>query len=179
MSKQSKIHYFFKAKTADELEVEELLFTQASRASRATTMGTSKSINSIATSIKSIIDLSQNEDSYVANIGSLFQQYDSDSDDLGTILPVNELVDDDVEYMGVVANISVGDVIIRALDTLICPSVLPITFVNNEPLYKKVKCYRTTRPNNWRLIGITKRIEMLQEQLDIILISGKLESFAP
>jgi hypothetical protein len=48
MSKQSKIHSFFKAKTADELEVEELLFTQASRASRAsraTTMETTKSIN--------------------------------------------------------------------------------------------------------------------------------------
>jgi hypothetical protein len=38
MSKQSKIKYFFKAKTADQLEVEELLFTQASRASRATMM---------------------------------------------------------------------------------------------------------------------------------------------
>ncbi len=45
MSKQSKIHSFFKAKTADELEVEELLFTQASMASRATTMETTKSIN--------------------------------------------------------------------------------------------------------------------------------------
>ena len=77
MSKQSKINSFFKAKTADELEVEELLFTQASRASRATTMETLKSINSIATSIRSIIDLSQDNDSNVANIGSLFQQYDS------------------------------------------------------------------------------------------------------
>jgi len=80
MSIQSKINSFFKAKTADELEVEELLFTQASRASRATTMETIKSINSIATSIRSIIDLSQNNNSNVANIGSLFQQYDSDSD---------------------------------------------------------------------------------------------------
>ena len=134
MFKQSKIYSFFKAKTADELEVEELLFTQASRASRATTMETTKSINSIATSIKSIIDLSQNNDSDVANIGSLFQQYDSDSDNLETILPVNELVDDDVvEYMGVVTNNSIGDVIVRALDTLICPSVLPVTLVNNEP----------------------------------------------
>ena len=46
MSKQSKINAFFKAKTADQLEVEELLFTQASRAStasRATTMEASKS----------------------------------------------------------------------------------------------------------------------------------------
>jgi hypothetical protein len=33
MSKQSNLKYFFKAKTADQLEVEELLFTQASRAS--------------------------------------------------------------------------------------------------------------------------------------------------
>ena len=48
MSKQSKMYSFFKAKTADELEVE-VLFTQASRASRATTMETSKSINPIAT----------------------------------------------------------------------------------------------------------------------------------
>ena len=79
MSKQSKIKYFFKAKTADQLEVEELLFTQASRASRATMMETTRSINSIATSIRSIIDLSQNDNSNFANIGSLFQQYDSDS----------------------------------------------------------------------------------------------------
>ena len=99
--------------------------------------------------------MSQNNDSSdVANIGSLFQQYDSDSDNLETILPVNEVVDDDVEYMGVVTNnSSVGDVIIRALDTLICPSVLPVTFANNEPLYTKVKRYRTNRPKNWRLIA--------------------------
>ena len=77
MSKQSKIKYFFKAKTANQLEVEELLFTQASRASRATMMETTRTINSIATSIRSIIDLSQNDN--FANIGSLFQQYDSDS----------------------------------------------------------------------------------------------------
>ena len=70
-------------------------------------------------------------------------------------MPVNEVVDDDVEYMGVVTNnSSVGDVIIRALDTLICPSVLPITFANNEPLYTtKVKRYRTYCPKNWRLIA--------------------------
>ena len=79
MSKQSKINYFFKAKTADQLEVEELLFTQASRASRATMMETTRSINSIATSIRSIID------THFANIGSLFQQYDSDFDNLETI----------------------------------------------------------------------------------------------
>jgi len=92
MSEQSKIKYFFKAKTADQLEVEELLFTQASRASRATMMETARSINSIATSIRSIIDLSQNDNSNFANIGSLFQQYDSDFDNLETILPVNEVV---------------------------------------------------------------------------------------
>ena len=96
MSKQSKINYFFKAKTADQLEVEELLFTQASRASRATLMETTRSNNSIATSIRSIIDLSQNDNSNFANIGSLFQQYDSDSDNLEIILPVNEVVDYDV-----------------------------------------------------------------------------------
>ena len=92
MSKQSKIKYFFN----DQLEVEELLFTQASRASRATMMETTRSIHSIATSIRSIIDLSQNDNSNFANIGSPFQQYDSDSDNLETTLPVNELVDDDV-----------------------------------------------------------------------------------
>ena len=70
MSKQSKINYFFKAKVADQLEVEELLFT---------TMETTRSINSIATSIRSIID------THFANIGSLFQQYDSDFDNLETI----------------------------------------------------------------------------------------------
>ena len=46
--------------------------------------------NSIATSIRSIIDLSQNDNSNFANIG--IQQYDSDSDNLETILPVNEVV---------------------------------------------------------------------------------------
>ena len=92
MSKQSKIKYFFKAKTADQLEVEELLFTQASRASRATMMETTRSIHSIATSIRSIIDLSQNDNSNFANIGSLFQQYDSDFDNLETIQTVSEAV---------------------------------------------------------------------------------------
>ncbi len=67
-----------------------MLFTQASRASRATTMETTRSINSIATSIRSIIDLSQNDNSNFANIG--IQQYDSDSDNLETVLPVNEVV---------------------------------------------------------------------------------------
>ena len=53
-------------------------------------METTRSINSIATSIRSIIDLSQNDNSNFANIG--IQQYDSDSDNLETVLPVNEVV---------------------------------------------------------------------------------------
>ena len=43
MSKQSGIKSFFKVKTANEIEVEELLLTQISRASRATTLETTKS----------------------------------------------------------------------------------------------------------------------------------------
>ena len=37
MLKQSQIKAYFKIKTADEMEVEELLFSQASIASRTTT----------------------------------------------------------------------------------------------------------------------------------------------
>ena len=56
-----------------------------------------RSVNLIATYIRSTIDLSQNDNSNFANnIGSLFQEYDSDSDNLETVLPVNEVVDDDV-----------------------------------------------------------------------------------
>ena len=40
MLKQSQIKAYFKIKTADEMEVEELLFTQASIASRTTTLET-------------------------------------------------------------------------------------------------------------------------------------------
>ena len=45
MPKQSQIKAYFKVKTADEMEVEELLFSQASIASRATTLETARSIS--------------------------------------------------------------------------------------------------------------------------------------
>ena len=48
MSKQSGIKSFFKVKTANEIEVEELMLTQISRASRATTLETTKSISTIS-----------------------------------------------------------------------------------------------------------------------------------
>ena len=44
MSKQSHIKNFFKVKSADEIEVEELLLTQFSRASRAKTLETATTI---------------------------------------------------------------------------------------------------------------------------------------
>ena len=45
MLKQSQIKAYLKFKTADEMEVEELLFSQASIASRTTTLETARSIN--------------------------------------------------------------------------------------------------------------------------------------
>jgi hypothetical protein len=74
MSKQLRIHYFFKVKTSDEIEVEELLLNQISRASRTATIDTVRSISTISTKIISIIDLS-NENN---NIESLVN-YESDS----------------------------------------------------------------------------------------------------
>ncbi len=47
MSKQLRIHSFFKVKTSDEIEVEELLLNQISRASRTTTNDTVRSISTI------------------------------------------------------------------------------------------------------------------------------------
>ena len=45
MLKQSQIKAYFEIKTADEMEVEELLFIQASIASRTTTLETARSIS--------------------------------------------------------------------------------------------------------------------------------------
>ena len=73
MSKQSHIKNFFKVKSADEIEVEELLLTQFSRASRAKTLETATTISTISTKIISIMDLSND----VNNIESLVN-YDSD-----------------------------------------------------------------------------------------------------
>ena len=72
MSKQLRIHSFFKVKTSDEIEVEELLLNQFSRASRTTTNDTVRSISTISTKIISIIDLSGEK----INIESLVNYYD-------------------------------------------------------------------------------------------------------
>jgi hypothetical protein len=74
MSKQSHIKNFFKVKSADEIEVEELLLIQFSRASRAKTLETATTISTISTKIISIMDLSND----VNNIESLVNYYDSD-----------------------------------------------------------------------------------------------------
>ena len=73
MSKQLRIHSFFKVKTSDEIEVKELL-NQISRASRTATIDTVRSISTISTKIISIIDLSSENN----NIESLVN-YESDS----------------------------------------------------------------------------------------------------
>ena len=57
MFKQLRIHSFFKVKTSDEIEVEELLLNQISRASRTTTNDTVRSISTFSTKTISIIDL--------------------------------------------------------------------------------------------------------------------------
>ena len=56
MSKQAYIKSYFKVKSIDDLEIEELKLAQASRASRATTIETAASIKSISTLLMSIID---------------------------------------------------------------------------------------------------------------------------
>ena len=139
MSKQSHIKNFFTIKSADEIEVEELLLTQFSRASRAKTLETATTIiSTISTKIISIMDLSND----VNNIESLVNYYDSDDSvadvDLnGTNQPSFPDLDSDigVEFVGIIKNSSssVGDAVIQALDTLICPSALPVVFTNNEP----------------------------------------------
>ena len=75
MSKQSHIKNFFKVKSADEIEVRELLLTQFSRASRAKTLETATTISTISTKIISIMDLSNDVNN---NIESLVNYYDSD-----------------------------------------------------------------------------------------------------
>jgi hypothetical protein len=101
MSKQFRIHSFFKVKTSDEIEVEELLLNQISRASRTTTNDTVRStISTISTKIISIIDLSSEKN----NIESLVN-YESDSvnDNVieETIHQSNDVDSDSgVEYIG-------------------------------------------------------------------------------
>ena len=125
MSEQSYIESFYKPKSADELEIDQLKSAQLSRASRATTIETARSCKSIATSIRSIIDLSSQ-----SNVSSLFQHYDSDSDNHAAIqISHEEFIDDDdiIEFVGTVGgatNSSIGDAVFRALDALITPSVL-------------------------------------------------------
>ena len=110
MSKQSGIKSFFKVKTANEIEVEELLLTQISGASRATTLETTKSISTIWTKIISLIDLCNDTN----NIESLVD-YDSDSviiddDDMVGRMnqpSFNDPGSDSVEYVGVI-NSSIG-----------------------------------------------------------------------
>ena len=78
MSKQSHIKNFFKVKSADEIEVEELLLTQISRASRDTTLETAKSISITSTNIISIMDLSKDINNII--IESLVVNYDYSDD---------------------------------------------------------------------------------------------------
>ena len=128
MFKQLRIHSFFKVKTSDEIEVEELLLNQISRASRTATIDTARSISTISTKIISIIDLSSEKN----NIESLVN-YESDSVNDNVIEETvhhqfND-VDSDcgVEY--------IEDAVFKALDSFIGPSVLPVVFSNDELQY--------------------------------------------
>ena len=90
----------------------------------------------------------------------MFQVYfnnDSDSDNHAAIQISNEeFIDDDIEFVGTVGgatNSSIGDAVFRALDALIIPSVLPVSFASTESLGRRVKRYKNNRPKNWRLIA--------------------------
>ena len=73
--------------------------------------------------------------------------------------------DSDVEY--------IGDAVFKALDSFIGPSVLPAVFSNDEPVYKKVKRFRTNRPKNWRDIAQfyreTKSVESTLKHFKMVL----------
>ena len=157
MSKQSQIKACFKVKTADEMEVEELLFSQASRASRATTLEKARSISSIiSTRIISIIDLSNDTTNNIESLVDYASDSDSDDNDNGNPKFTEDFNNSDgtggVEYLaGVTRNSSsVGDVI---FDSLISPSAIPVTFVTHEPAFKNLKRYRSNRPKNWKLVA--------------------------
>jgi hypothetical protein len=108
MSKQLRIHSFFKVKTSDEIE--ELLLNQISRASRTTTNDTVRSISTFSTKIISIIDLSSEKN----NIESLVN-YESDSVNDNVIIEETVHQFNDVDSDSGVKYI--GDAVFKALDS--------------------------------------------------------------
>ena len=88
MSGIKPITFYFKVKSKDELEVEELLHTQLSRHSnnKASSLESSRTISTVSAEIMSIITLvdltTNNDDSYSAGgLTTLLPVYDSDVDD--------------------------------------------------------------------------------------------------
>ena len=69
MSGVKPITFYFKVKSKDELEVEELLHTQLSRHSKASSLESSRTISAVSAEVMSIItlvDLTTKNNSYSA-----------------------------------------------------------------------------------------------------------------
>ena len=86
MSGIKPITFYFKVKSKDELEVEELLHTQLSRHSKASSLEFSRTISIVSAEVMSIttlVDLTTNNDSYSAGALTtlLLPVYHSDVDD--------------------------------------------------------------------------------------------------
>ena len=55
---------YFMVKSKDVLEVEELLLTQLSRHSRASSLESSRTISTVSAEVMTLVDLTTNNDSY-------------------------------------------------------------------------------------------------------------------
>ena len=166
MSDIKPITFYVKVKSKDELEVEELLHTQLSRHSKASSLESSRTISTVSAEVMSIItlvDLTTNNDSYSAAGGlttllPVYHHSDVDDDDVVNV----DLTENDVgnsvfsaldKFVG--PSSSVGNAVFSALDTFIGPSSsLVVSSTNNQPHGRDIsKRIQHRRPDNWRIIA--------------------------
>jgi len=166
MSGIKPITFYFKVKSKDELEVEELLHTQLSRHCKASSLESSRTISTVSAEIMSIITLvdltTNNDDSYSAG-------------GLTTLLPVyhSDVDDDDVVNVDLTEN-DIGNSVSSALDTFIGPSSsLVVSSTNNQPHGRDIsKRIQHRRPDALLLLQIySPRTQQISLELNTLRMS--------
>ena len=164
MSGIKPITFYFKVKSKDELEVEELLHTQSSRHSKTSSLEFSRTISTVSAEVMSIItlvDLTTNNDSNSAGgLTTLLPVYHSDVYDDDDFVNV-DLTENDVGNSAFSAldtligpSSSIGNSVFSALDTFIGPSSSLVSLTNNQPHGREIsKRIKHRRPDNWRQIA--------------------------
>jgi len=184
MSGIKPITFYFKVKSKDELEVEELLHTQLSRHSKASLLESSRTISTVSAEVMSIITLidltTNNDDSYSAGgLTTLLPVYHSDVDD-DDVVNV-DLTENDIgnsvssaldTFIG--PSSSVGNAVFSALDTFIGPSSsLVVSSTNNQPHGRDIsKRIQHRRPDALLLLQIySPRTQQISLELNTLRMS--------